>query len=166
MIFLILQQVYIELMNKTVHHTLCKLKVMSKIEPGQNLLVSESNFKVVNCKDSNWERFLKWWLGENRYKTTTKLEKFSVELRDLITNLLSDVKENESHLTRLQTELASAMHGLESLKDTYSDDKTVISQLEILQENLQIELNRLDEELINENPLDSSPDPSHNPFLY
>ena len=143
-------------MDKAVHNTLCKLKVLSKIIPGQNLIINENNFKIVDCQKSNWERFLKWWLGEDRHATTNKLQNFYVELKELISCLINDNEYpalrqgagiNKINLERLQKELQNSVNGLDNMIKTYELDKTMTSELETLKENFLLELNRLNKTL-------------------
>jgi hypothetical protein len=130
-------------MDKTVHHILCKLKVLNKIETGQNLVIDDINFKIYDCKRNSWDRFLKWWLGEDRYTTANKLEGFYLEIKDLITALLTDTNANKTNIQRLSNELNNSFVGIDNLMITYQHDKTIISQLETVKENFKLELSRL-----------------------
>jgi hypothetical protein len=130
-------------MDKSVHNIICKLKVLSKIESGENLMVDEISFKILDCKKHRWDRFIKWWLGEDRYRMANKLSGFHTEIRDTISILIQDPVKNITNIDRLFGELANSIKGLDNLIKTYTGDKTITSQLETLRENFNLEINRL-----------------------
>ena len=134
-------------MEKSVHYLISKLKVIGKINAGQKLVVGDSKIEIMECNKNNWDRFLKWWLGETRYTTIDKLCGFYNEVKDTLTILIEDIEENKIHLERIGCELNSSIRGLSNLMLSYQDDQTVVSELEILSENFKIEKNRIDNAL-------------------
>ena len=105
----------------------------------------DSNIEIYECEKNNWDRFVKWWLGETRYKTIDKLQGFYLEIKDIIFVLLSDIEKNAVALERLSVELNSGIRGLENLMLTYQHDQTVVSQLETLSENFKLEMQKVNE---------------------
>tara|TARA_R100001163_G_scaffold41949_1_gene31729 strand:+ start:4713 stop:5303 length:591 start_codon:yes stop_codon:yes gene_type:complete len=135
-------------MDRSIDYLLSKLKVLSKLQFGQKLIFEDSKIQIMETDKNNWARFVKWWLGETRYSTLDKLQGFFHEIKDIITKLAKEAEnstEKQQTLNRIQTELTSAMRGLNNLILTYQDDHTVVSQLETLTENFNIEINRLND---------------------
>lgn len=132
-------------MDRSINYILSKLKVLAKLQSGQKLIVNDSNIEIYECEKNNWDRFVKWWLGETRYKTIDKLQGFYLEIKDIIFVLLSDIEKNAVALERLSVELNSGIRGLENLMLTYQHDQTVVSQLETLSENFKLEMQKVNE---------------------
>ena len=131
--------------HRSINYILSKLKVLAKLQSGQKLIVNDSNIEIYECEKNNWDRFVKWWLGETRYKTIDKLQGFYLEIKDIIFVLLSDIEKNAVALERLSVELNSGIRGLENLMLTYQHDQTVVSQLETLSENFKLEMQKVNE---------------------
>lgn len=142
-------------MDKSINDLLSKLKVLSKLQSGQKLMIEDMRIQIMECDRNNWDRFLKWWLGETRYSTLDKLQGFYLEIKDLITVLTSHPSEQQKTLERVYGELTSAMRGLHNLMLTYQGDRTVVSQLETLTENFNIEIMRIEKSLKPLKSLDS-----------
>lgn len=133
-------------MEKSVNSVISKLKVLSKVQSGQKLLMDDNNFTVIE-KKYHWERFIKWWLGENRYATTNKLDGFYMEINQLVTRMIENYDDSKDKmvLERLKNELAGSLNGLSNLVNTYQHDQTVTSKLETVSENLTLEMKKIDE---------------------
>lgn len=133
-------------MEKSVNSVISKLKVLSKIQSGQKLLMDDNNFTVIE-KKYHWERFLKWWLGENRHATTNKLDSFYMEINQLVTRMIETYDDSKDRviLERLKNELGGALTGLSNLVNTYQHDQTVTAKLETVSENLNLEMKKIDE---------------------
>lgn len=130
-------------MDKSIHYILSKLKVIGKLQSGQKLVVNDSNMEIYECDKNNWDRFVKWWLGETRYKTVDKLQGFYLEVKDIVNTLLHDLEKNEMNLERLSLELNAAIRGISNLMLTYQHDQTIVAQLEILSENFTLEAEKI-----------------------
>jgi len=131
-------------MDKSINDLLSKLKVLSKLQSGQKLMIEDMRIQIMECDKNNWDRFLKWWLGETRYSTLDKLQGFYLEIKDLITLLTARSNEQHKILERIYGELTAAMRGLHNLMLTYQEDRTIVSQLETLTENFNIEIVRIE----------------------
>ena len=68
-----------------------------------------------------------------------------MEFKDLVRELEMDISKHRVTLKRLLTELNASLRGLSNLMLTYANDKTIVSQLETLHENFNIEINHLKE---------------------
>ena len=130
-------------MDKSVNYILSKLKVLSKLQSGQKLMIEDSKISIMECDKSNWDRFVKWWLGETRHSTLDKLQGFYLEIRDIINTLSAHPEDHATTLRRLSHELSSSMRGLNNLMLSYQDDRTIVSHLETLYENFNIEVKRV-----------------------
>lgn len=136
-------------MSNSVNYLLSKLKVLSKVQSGQKLMIEDSKIQIMECDKNNWDRFIKWWLGETRHTTLDKLEGFYLEIKDMISTLVQDPIKNQVTLERLSHELNASVRGLKNLMLTYQYDRTIVSQLETLAENFDLEIKRV-LEVINE----------------
>jgi hypothetical protein len=130
-------------MDKSINHLLCKLKVLSKIQSGQKIIIDDAKISILECDRNRWDRLLKWWFGENRYTMMDKLNSLYFELKDMINILSENTKKNRHTLERLSNEMTAAMRGLNNLMLTYSTDKTIISQMETISENFKVEIDRM-----------------------
>jgi hypothetical protein len=130
-------------MDKTINYIISKLKVISKLQSGNKLMIEDNRINIMECDKNSWDRFIKWWLGETRQTTLDKLQSFYMEIKDVINILATHPAENQNTLTRLSTELSSSIRGLNNLMLTYSEDRTVTSQLETLSENFSLEITRI-----------------------
>lgn len=134
-------------MDKSVNHILSKLKVLSKLQSGQKLMIEDLRISIMECDKNNWDRFVKWWLGETRHSTLDKLQGFYLEIRDTITSLSAHPKDNFTALSRISHELSCAMRGLSNLMLTYQGDRTIVSHLETLYENFNYEVKRVKDQV-------------------
>lgn len=138
-------------MDKTINNIISKLKTLSKIESGQNLIITDNHFHIYDCQKSQIDRLTKWWHQETRYTTITKLDGFYLEIKDICNTLLADPMKNNVIVSRLHRELGCSLEGLDNLKSTYHVDKTICSQIETLRENFNVEIERLHTCIVNNN---------------
>jgi len=132
-------------MEKSLNNVISKLKVLSKVQSGQKLLMDDNNFMVIE-KKYHWERFLKWWLGENRHATIDKLDSFYMEINQIVSRLIDnyDPLKDKLVLERMRNEISGALTGLGNLIATYQHDQTITAKLETVSENLTIEMNKIE----------------------
>lgn len=135
-------------MDKILNDLLCKLKVLSKIQSGQKIIIDETKINILDCDRNKWDRFMKWWLGASRYTMIDKLNSLYFELKDMINMLAKNLKNNHHTLDRLNNEIISAVRGINNLMLTYQDDRTIVSQLETISENFDMEITRINGLLI------------------
>jgi hypothetical protein len=96
------------------------LRILSKLEPGDRLCTQQHPFVIIS--DANWSMSSarRWLAGESRMQNIDAI-------MSLVTSCITygmglDVK----------VELLRASRGLSSLIETYQDDRTAISALEIV----------------------------------
>jgi len=130
-------------MDKNLDSILSKLKVISKIESGHKILVEDSQIHIMECDKSSFDRFRKWWIGETRQTTMSKLRGLYLEVHDTIQELNNTM--NQIPLERLRNEITNSLRGLKNLIITYQNDRTIVSKLETLIENFLLEIKQIDQ---------------------
>lgn len=112
------------------------LNVISKIEPGDKLFIE--NETLLNIDTSLFPSLMRWLKGSNRMSILEFINEIlekSFELHELW------VKEEKNQLVfRLTSDLKNALGGLLNLKHTYSTDKLVQSELDVMMENIRTHL--------------------------
>jgi len=131
-------------MDKNFDTILSKLKVISKIESGHKILVEDNQIHIMECDKRHLDRLRKWWLGETRYTTMSKLRALYLEVHDIIQELANLSELNQISLNRIRAEITNSLRGLENLMNTYQQDRTIVSQLETLVENFKLEIKQID----------------------
>jgi len=149
-------------MDKSINDLLCKLKVLSKIQSGQKIMIDDMKILILECDRNRWDRIVKWWFGENRYTMMDKLSGLYIEVKDMINILSENPKKNKYTLERLTNEMIGSMRGLNNLIITYSNDRTTTSALENLSENFKIEINRINKYIKTDVQINSYIDNSNN----
>ena len=67
-------------MDYKYHQTICKFKVLSKLERGEKIIVHSENIEILNCQGFTWDRIRKFWRRANRWTTADKLKKLYQDL--------------------------------------------------------------------------------------
>lgn len=129
-----------------VNDVISKLKFISKTKPGEKL-----NVKELFVRDNNeiWQRFLRtmrnsilWEDGESKESTLA----FTSSVTDEALNLICFYRRNakntfDNNIADMLTKnLEEALNGMESLLDTYKDDRKFSSQIETLMNTLNLRL--------------------------
>jgi len=122
--------------------TMVNLKVLSKLKPETKLETDGVLFQSVE-----WSIFPEWarryWGGHSRITTVNKI-------KQLYKNAFVLVKSGEQ-VDRIVEALKSSVQGLKNLKATYSTDTTVVSQLDVVMDDIDTLLeNHTDENENNE----------------
>jgi len=103
--------------------TMVNLKVLSKLEPETKLETDGVLFQSVEWAIfPEWVR--RWWSGHSRTTTINKI-------KQLYKNAFALVKSGEQ-VDRIIVALRSSIQGLKNLKTTYSTDTTIVSQLDVI----------------------------------
>lgn len=113
------------------------LTVLSKIAPGDKLLIDETG-KHLNIDTSIFPPLTRWWRGINRMEALnfiTNILNMSFEIQQSYVH-----EKNDQNLFRLTTDLKNALNGLTNLKLTYPDDKLVQSEIDVMMENIRSRL--------------------------
>lgn len=122
------------------------LKVLSKIEDKQKLY-TERDELVLDDGIAYKQIVLRWFYNENRKKTLSKIKEI---IRDGILygeDLTMCEEDKISKISFLVHELEGALSGIQKLKSTYVDDKTLSSKLEYEMELLDRNITKLKKEI-------------------
>ncbi len=122
----------------TLEDVFVNLRLISKIEVGDKLIQTE---KYVNIDTSFFKFFTRWYYGTNRNNTMEFINTILNKAFELNNNLL-DEKTDESvqTLLRLTTDLKNSVNGLINLKHTYSADKLIQSEIDVMIDNIRAKL--------------------------
>jgi hypothetical protein len=116
--------------------TMVNLKVLSKLEPETKLETDGVLFQSVE-----WSIFPEWarryWGGHSRIATVNKI-------KQLYKNAFALVKSGEQ-VDRIINALRSSIQGLKNLKATYSTDTTVVSQIDVVIDDIETILENYNE---------------------
>ncbi len=156
----------------------CNLKVISQLEPDQKLYVSDKEL-VIDV--SNYlSPISRWWYDENRDKTLERITELAEEaiqngnnaIRSesgndyrFLENSETNIKLREWELERdtitsttnigflehLISELTNLIQGIETLRKTYESDKTLCSKLEVIVQNLNSNIDKFKNFLLEHN---------------
>lgn len=138
------------------------LTLISKIEIGNKLI---KNGKYVNIDNSYFSFLSRWLYGSNRKETiyfiTHILNKAFEYCSELVT--INNV-ESAQHSLRLNSDLKNSINGLTNLKLTYSYDKLVQSEIDVMIDNIRSKLD-LYFKNVNYSPLNHSVSSSQLPSV-
>ena len=131
-----LQQPYAQ--NTQKEEIFINLSVLAKIKPGDKLILEKD--KLLNIDTSIFPSLMRWINGINRMvilRFINDILEKSFELHDLW------LKEEKNQLVfRITSDLKNALDGLLNLKHTYSTDKLVQSELDVMMENIRTQTSR------------------------
>lgn len=119
-----------------------KLKILSKVEPGEKIIIKDHTIEVVDFSTYNLARVRKWYWDETRVSIRQKLKEFYRDIEDLVNNLTNnpprflDMDELKMTLSRLLKDLCKSSTGIKNLVLTYNEDKTTRSELETVLERI------------------------------
>ena len=131
-------------MDYKYHQIICKLKVLSKLERGEKIIIHGDSIEILDVDGLTWARFRKFWCRANRWKTIARLKNLNQDIHDLNQKLLqAKGLESTSQIKRLASEIQSSLKGIDNLIFTYIDDRSIVSEFEALKENYQVELDLL-----------------------
>lgn len=140
----------------TIDEKLVNLKIISKIKRDDKLLASGD---LLEIDDSQWLfKGLSRWYGKASRKQT--LDKINNVINDVfafidstLANELSHISDKKSSnilkednseiLQKFLIHLNNAVEGLENLKNTYIDDESVISKLDVIIEKIQVKTDKM-----------------------
>jgi len=109
--------------------TLVNLKVISKLQPCVKLETDGILFQQVEWSIfPEWTR--RWWYGQSRQTTISKI-------KQLYKSAFSIAKTDDKiAVQRVVEAMYESLPGLEHLKETYSGDNTLISQIDVVIEDI------------------------------
>jgi len=109
--------------------TLVNLKVISKLQPCVKLETDGILFQQVEWSIfPEWTR--RWWYGQSRQTTISKI-------KQLHKSAFSIAKTDDKiAVQRVMEAMCESLSGLVHLKETYAGDNTLISQLDVVIEDI------------------------------
>jgi hypothetical protein len=108
------------------------LRLISKIEIGNKLIHDD---KHVNIDTSYFQSISRWYNGMNR--------KSNLEFINIVLNTAfkyNDEEKSSQVKFRLTSDLKNAIQGLTNLKLTYSYDKLIQSEIDVMIENIRLKI--------------------------
>ena len=118
----------------TADDVFVNLRLISKIEVGYKLVQS---YNHVNIYNSYFQSITIWYKGANRNDTIKFMSLVLTKAFELNDKLLEDKSEDSIQtLLRLNSDLKNSLTGLVNLKHTYSSDKLIQSEIDVMMDNI------------------------------
>lgn len=135
--------------QKNVDILFVNLKILGKIKTQGNKLYTSGDYLILDDGKNFKQIFYRWWNNEDRYKTLAKIKEvvrdginfcqYSINSDVLLKNNPNGVTEeikdwvnnNIMLLENLVQSLEQSIIGINTLKDTYKEDSTLCSKLEL-----------------------------------
>lgn len=115
------------------------LSLISKIEIGDKLI---QNDKYINIDKSYVKFFTRWMNGDNRTDNISFINNVLYKAFEYNEKLSTDQSsEIAQTLLRLNNDLKNCINGLMNLKQTYSNDKLIQSEIDVMVDNIRSKLN-------------------------
>jgi hypothetical protein len=117
------------------------LTLLSKIDVGDKL-IQNGNMKHINIDTSYFQFITRWFKGSNRNNSLKFINHVLNKAFEYNDSMLEE-KSEKSAVTvfRLTADLKNSLNGLNNLKQTYSTDKLIQSELDVMIDNIR---NKLD----------------------
>lgn len=114
------------------------LRLISKIVVGNKLVQTH---KHVNIDTSYFQSITRWYRGSNRNDTIQFMNLVFTKAYEINDKLLEDKSEDSIQtLLRLNSDLKNSLTGLGNLKHTYSEDKLIQSEIDVMIDHIQVRL--------------------------
>jgi hypothetical protein len=110
----------------TFETTLINLRVLSSLESHYRLDTTESLFKIH--QSAHWIPvwMKRWWASQNRQTDISRIQ-------SLYQKAIEFLKENnEARATRMLQYVNDSKTGLQNLKTTYTNDKTMVALIDVI----------------------------------
>lgn len=123
---------------------ICKLKILSKLEPREKIIIHERSIEIVDYTTYNLARLKKMVRWEDRWHMIVKLEAMYHDIDSIVDNLVNNPPNRTPEqdvlfaLDRLRHDLDGSLQGLHNLILTYNTNKSATSRLETLYEDVKI----------------------------
>ncbi len=122
----------------TLEDVFVNLRLISKIEVGDKLIQTD---KYVNIDTSFLKFFTRWYYGTNRNNTLGFINVVLLKAFEINNKLLEEkTDESVQILLRLTTDMKNSVNGLINLKHTYSSDKLIQSEIDVMIDNIRSKL--------------------------
>jgi hypothetical protein len=131
----------------TLNDLHANLIIISNIQPGQKLIVTNNLLSIDNRYISN---FFRWQHGDDRIKTikfvNTVIDKTFAKIAEIKSDMkyvTNSFETQNSILQRFNNELKNSLKGLTNLKTTYSTDASASALLDVMIENISNMINNI-----------------------
>ena len=123
----------------TLEEIFVNINLISKIEVNDKLII---NNKFINIDTTNIKPLTRWLYGNDRKSTLFFLNLIINKSFEYCDNILSeeDNNNNTKLLFRLTTEIKNSINGLLNLKQTYTCDKLVQAEIDVIVENIRTKI--------------------------
>tara|TARA_B110000977_G_C10954169_1_gene445860 strand:+ start:542 stop:1054 length:513 start_codon:yes stop_codon:yes gene_type:complete len=139
-------------MDKLIDETILNLKIISNIKENDKLITSKNIIEIDN--PYILQGINRWYNNENRIITIKKLNEICENTFKITEYLITNEKEkkdkdnilkynNNEIFQSLIIEMTNSINGIENLKNTYSKDILISSQLDILKKNMLMKIDKL-----------------------
>jgi hypothetical protein len=153
---------FIKLENRqeSLDYLFLNFKILSQVKDGQKLRVRNLNgLDILDIDNRLIYKYLRGFYGDNR-DSTLKVIKELVDLAYKITDeILKEEYDNQNHkisrspfdseddntvlFRKLVTEMENSLNGLNNLKETYADDISIISMLDLIIGKINSRINKI-----------------------
>jgi hypothetical protein len=116
------------------------LTLLSKIDVGDKL-IQNGDMKHMNIDNSYFQFITRWFKGSNRNNSLKFINHVLNRAFDYNDNMLEEKSEKSAVIVfRLTADLKNSLNGLNNLKQTYSMDKLIQSELDVMIDNVRSKL--------------------------
>ncbi len=149
--------------ESTPDEILLNLKIIGCIKKKDR--ISKNSDEILEIETNDWfQSMRRWWFGRSRNETINNIKKIIQTSFDITDRTLDQEKatnkqdttfysntsnnlyfneENSNLLQRFVIEMKNANKGLANLKITYSDDVRIVSEIDILLEQLALRIEKI-----------------------
>lgn len=150
--------------RKYIDNLFINLKLLGKITTQGRKLYTQGEYLKLDEGKNYKQTISRWWYNEDRVDTLDKIKEIIREsidfgqsaiyseilLRECNSDAVDDkirkwVTDNMGFLKSLVSEMEKAIVGIKTLQDTYSDDSTLCSKLELEIELMEINISKFKE---------------------
>lgn len=139
-------------MDDLIDETILNLKIISNIKENDKLITSKNIIEIDN--PYMLQGINRWYNNENRIITIKKLNEICENTFKITEYLITNEKEkkdkdnilkynNNEIFQSLIIEMTNSINGIENLKNTYSKDIPISSQLDILKKKMLMKIDKL-----------------------
>jgi len=136
-----IQEEFIKIVSDmTLEEVFININLISKIEPNYKLYI---NNKFINIDTSYIQSITRWFFGNDRKTTIFFVNLVINKSFEYCDKLLTTKNLDTKLLFRITSDIKNSINGLLNLKHTYSSDKLVQAEIDVIIENIRnkIELN-------------------------
>lgn len=130
----------LEKIELTKEEIFVNLTLIAKIEAGDKLIRNKSD-KFLNIDTSYFQFITRWFNGVNRTNILAFINLVLRKAFQLNDNIIKEKNNTDALLLfRLTSDLKNCLNGLNNLKQTYSFDKLVQAEIDVMIDNIRSKL--------------------------